>query len=205
MKKGYQQKYTLKKILDKQQGAKNPHFLNNKNINKMSNTNSATPKVYVSTHKTYNSGSLNGLWIDLDDFDTKEDFYEHLSKLNCKIWKEDYPEYMFQDYENYPEEYYSESGMEEDVFRFIQEVNDEEKDMFIAFLDNWSFSDFDECFEQFTERKTGYDNWEDFAYEDAELMYDEKFVNSGYFNFDRYESDLKLVHTMLGGQIFRDN
>tara|TARA_R110002096_G_scaffold321656_1_gene515796 strand:- start:281 stop:796 length:516 start_codon:yes stop_codon:yes gene_type:complete len=170
----------------------------------MSNTNSATPKVYVSTYQTYNNGSLEGQWIDLDDFDTKEDFYEHLSKLNCKIWKEDDPEYMFQDYENYPEEYYSESGMEEDVFRFIQEVDDEEKDMFIAFLDNWGFSDFDECFQQFVDRKTGYDNWEDFAYEYAEQQFDKNFIESGYFNFDRYESDLKMEHTMLAGQIFRD-
>lgn len=39
-------------------------------------------KVYVSTYKKYNEGSLNGGWLDLSDYSDKEEFYEACKDLH---------------------------------------------------------------------------------------------------------------------------
>jgi antirestriction protein len=32
--------------------------------------------VYVGTYRKYNDGSIKGDWLDLEDYDSKADFYE---------------------------------------------------------------------------------------------------------------------------------
>lgn len=165
---------------------------------------SSSAQVYVSTYNTYNEGSLKGLWIDLTNFTDCSDFFKHLSKLNKTIWKENDPEFMFQDYECFPEEYYYEGGMCEDIFKFIHEIDDNDKDNFTAFIGDWKYDNFEEDKEQFEERCTGHDNWEDFAYEDAEQMFDSTFLESGFFDYKAYERMLKESHSFCGDMIYRD-
>jgi antirestriction protein len=62
-----------------------------------------TPKVYVGTYAKYNNGDLTGEWVDLTNFSNKEDFLEYCAELHSD---ESDPEFMFQDYENFPREYY---------------------------------------------------------------------------------------------------
>jgi len=51
-------------------------------------------KLYVGTYHKYNSGSIQGEWVDLDDFNNKDEFLEYCAELHKD---EDDPEFMFQD------------------------------------------------------------------------------------------------------------
>lgn len=75
-------------------------------------------KLYVGTYSKYNSGSLFGQWLDLDDYDTKDDFLEACNELHKD---ESDPELMFQDCdcENELErKFYSESYIDESYWDY---------------------------------------------------------------------------------------
>lgn len=76
--------------------------------------------IYVGTYHKYNSGSLFGEWIDVTDFDSKEEFYNHIAELHND---EPDPEFMFQDWEYIPDNLIGESWVHEAVWNpKIQEV-----------------------------------------------------------------------------------
>ena len=79
------------------------------------------PAVYVGTYHKYNCGSLFGMWLDLTTFASYEDFCEV-----CRFLHRDEadPELMFQDMENFPDEWYNESGLDEDTFDLILQYAD---------------------------------------------------------------------------------
>lgn len=73
-------------------------------------------KLYVGTYAKYNSGSLGGKWLDLDDFADADEFEEACRKLHED---EDDPELMFQDAEydhGWEKALYSESGIPSDYW-----------------------------------------------------------------------------------------
>ena len=87
----------------------------------MANVNNSVPSVYVGTYGKYNSGSLEGEWVDLTQFSNKEDFYEY-----CRELHEDEPdaEFMFQDWEYIPDGMIGESWIEDslwDLMPFYEE------------------------------------------------------------------------------------
>lgn len=67
--------------------------------------------VYVSTYHKYNCGSLDGMWVDLEMFSDSKELYEFLHRLHAD---EEEPEFMFQDFENFPSKFYEESGCDFD-------------------------------------------------------------------------------------------
>lgn len=79
------------------------------------------PAVYVGTYKKYNNGSLFGEWVDLTKFATYEDFMRYIRKLHKD---ERDPEFMMQDFEGYPREWYYEGGMSKETFDKIREYWD---------------------------------------------------------------------------------
>ncbi len=81
------------------------------------------------TYHKYNEGSLYGMWVDLVACGNYDTFIEVCHKLHAD---ESDPELMFQDYENFPEKWYSESCMDEDTFDNIMEF---------AKLDDYYFTD----------------------------------------------------------------
>ena len=74
------------------------------------------PRLYVGTYAKYNNGSIAGEWVDLEQFDCKEDFYKYCKKLHKN---EHDPEFMFQDFEGFPKDMYSESGIDDRLFEFM--------------------------------------------------------------------------------------
>jgi antirestriction protein len=76
--------------------------------------------IYVGTYHKYNCGSIEGEWIDIQDFVDKGDFYEYIRELHSD---EDDPEFMFQEWEYIPRSLISESWVHEAVWEpRIQEV-----------------------------------------------------------------------------------
>lgn len=92
------------------------------------------PAIYCGTYKKYNEGSLFGAWLDLRTFDSYEEFIDVCKQLHAD---EEDPELMFQDYQCFPAEWYSESCMDEEVFdkiiAFIQMDDDNRKRLRLMF------------------------------------------------------------------------
>lgn len=76
------------------------------------------PSVYCGTYAKYNGGSLKGQWIDLTTFGGDyDDFITYCQALHAD---EQDPELMFQDYENFPQEWYDECPSEADFDKIIE-------------------------------------------------------------------------------------
>lgn len=147
------------------------------------------PSVYVGTYAKYNGEwGIWGKWISLvkcGDYDT---FMEVCHTLHAD---EEDPELMFQDYENFPERFYSESCMDEDTFDKIMEWYEmDDKEAYEAYLDATG----DANVEHFRERYMGkWDSEEDFAEHIVSECYDlDKIMGSlaSYFDYKAFARDL---------------
>jgi len=83
-----------------------------------------TPRIYVGTYAKYNSGSIAGEWLDLDNYTDASDFYEACQELHKN---EADPEFMFQDWENIPDGLIHESGLHDQIFDWVMMDDDERK------------------------------------------------------------------------------
>lgn len=157
----------------------------------------STVQVYVGTYAKYNSGSIAGEWLDLEDYADKDEFLEACAELHDD---EDYPEFMFQDWEGIPDGLISESHIDEDVWEWLElDEDDREKvDLYREHID--SDADFQTCIgrymgqyrnptdyaeEWYNERReipeylVSYIDWERVA-RDFELGGDVTFVQTSY-------------------------
>ncbi len=83
------------------------------------------PAVYVGTYSKYNSGSIRGAWISLEGH-SKDSFLEACAELHSD---ESDPELMFQDYQNFPREFYGESYLADGLWDWLELDEDERKIM----------------------------------------------------------------------------
>jgi antirestriction protein len=74
------------------------------------------PAVYVGTYAKYNRGSIGGGWVILDGHD-RDSFYGACAELHSD---EADPEYMFQDYQNFPREFYGESCLADGLWDWLK-------------------------------------------------------------------------------------
>lgn len=163
------------------------------------------PSVYCGTYGKYNNGSLFGLWLDITKFNDYDEFIDVCRQLHAD---EEDPELMFQDYECFPRELYSESCMDEDTFdKIIEygELSEDEKEAVDNFLEN---NDFD--MEKFREAYVGkWDSEEEFAYHIIEECYDlDKMMGdlSRFFDYEAFASELFDSDYYMGddGHVFRN-
>ena len=147
-------------------------------------------QVYVSTYSKYNSGSLKGAWIDLEEFNTEEAFQEAIATLHRD---EISPEYMIQDFEGFPREFYSECGLDSRVFEWLV-LDDSDREKVTAFLD--CFGDTNNLFEDAENAFYGTaGNDSDFAYEMLESTGDLQSIPEhlrSYFDYDSFARDLMM-------------
>lgn len=172
-------------------------------------TNSSGVGVYVGTYKKYNEGSLFGMWIDLEAVSDAEEFFEVCRELHKD---EEDPEFMFQDYQGFPEELYHESISVEDVEKILAFValDDDDREMLEAFCECYGGDATDAGnIEDVRERCMGqFDAFQDFADQCA----DEKLACMNapefctlYFDYEAYARDLKYDFSVSdNGYIFRD-
>lgn len=98
-----------------------------------------TAKIYVGTYAKYNSGSIAGGWLDLEDYHDAEEFMNACKELHSD---EEDPEFMFQDYEGFPECFYSESMSPEELEKLYEFINmdDYEKKIIEMYADATGYS-----------------------------------------------------------------
>lgn len=161
------------------------------------------PSIYCGTYAKYNNGDLSGMWIDLDSFYDFDDFINFCKAIHADELE---PELMFQDYEGFPEEFFSESGMSEWEWEQIQKYitishrfSKEAADDFIEFKGSI------EGFENFYFGR--FDSEEDFARNIIEESYNLEHMMGNleiYFDYAAYARDLFLTDFYFGsnGHIF---
>lgn len=99
------------------------------------------PSLYVGTYAKYNNGDLTGKWLDLTDYFDAEDFLEACYELHAD---EEDCELMFQDFEGFPEELYSESASLEDIekiYQYIEYCNIHSQEFIDALLEELVFGE----------------------------------------------------------------
>jgi len=160
------------------------------------------PAVYVGTYAKYNSGSIFGEWVDLTDFADCEDFYTYCRELHSD---ESDPEIMFQDYENFPESFYSESGLEQSLWDYL-DLDDDDQEMLAAYQDsidgNATASDLDSIRDCYHGK---YESEIDYAYEyiDSTGMLSDMPDNiKNYFDYEAFARDIFFEMTFSSGHVF---
>jgi antirestriction protein len=91
--------------------------------------------VYVGTYQKYNNGSIGGAWVDLTKFSNEEEFLDHCKALHKD---EEDPELMYQDFEEFPKRYYSESYINSDLWEWLA-LDNNEKDILEAYLECFGY------------------------------------------------------------------
>ncbi len=165
----------------------------------MANTDS-TPAIYVGTYGKYNSGSLAGAWLDLEDYVDRDEFYEAAKELHKD---EADPELMFQDWEGIPDEFIHESGIDAAFWDYLEADGDPEaKQAFIDIRGYWDAAQFEESYQGEWDSKQSFA--ENLA-EDMGLLDGMPENLQSYFDWDAWTRDLFLDgYTFADGQVFSD-
>lgn len=94
------------------------------------------PRIYVGTYGAYNSGSLKGAWLDLEDYDDHADFMRACRELHSD---ESDPEMMFQDFEGIPREFVGECHIKPEFWDYMNsDVPDGVKEAYMYLFDEWN-------------------------------------------------------------------
>lgn len=164
--------------------------------------------VYVGTYGKYSNGSIDGAWLNLSDYESREEFQAACRKLHKD---ETDPEFMFQDWENIPDGLISECSISDELFTLIEaSANSGNGEAFSTWLLMYTISDFegkdaDDIEEMFNESYEGeYDSEEDFASHMAEECYNIEGPLANYFDYGAYARDLFLTDYWTdNGFVFR--
>lgn len=148
-----------------------------------------TMRIYVGTYAKYNDGNLFGKWLDLEDYDDRDEFYEACAELHSD---EEDPEFMFQDWEGIPSGMVSESHVEPECWDLLDAYEKYDEDAVNAYC--WLFDKWDE--NDFNDRYRGeFDSWEDMAEELLEETGGLEEIPEHlryYFDYEKYARDLRL-------------
>jgi len=146
-------------------------------------------KLYVGTYNKYNNGSIQGAWIDLTDYTDSEGFYQACVELHAD---EQDPEFMFQDFEGFPKDLYSESGNIDAIYEYIEFVNETYLSQEAVDAGLWLDIPLDELEADYFGQ---FDNDADLAYEYAEctgLLQGVPDKVARYFDYEAYGRDLVI-------------
>jgi antirestriction protein len=146
-------------------------------------------KVYVSTYHNYNSGNLNGAWVDCENFSDKEDFIEHCLGL---FPNEQDPELMFQDYEDFPKSYYSESNIKEELWDDYLRLDANEQEIITIGLEHGIADTARDCLERFQGVYNSSEDWAQEYLEDTGMFENVPKEIAYYFDFEAYARDCQL-------------
>ena len=166
---------------------------------------SDSPALYCGTYGKYNSGNLNGMWVNVSTFSSYDDFIGFCKAIHAD---EEDPELMFQDYANIPDSLYHESIGEEGFNKIAEycELCDEYNVSSVEVFLEW---DSPEDLDRMPDAYVGvYDSEEDFAREIVNDCYDlDKMMGdlAYYFNYEALTRDLFLGDYHFGshGTVFR--
>lgn len=166
-------------------------------------------KIYVGTYGKYSAGSIEGKWLDLADYSSKEEFYTACKELHSD---EEDAEFMFQDYEGIPECLISEGWISDNVFEVLEaldELSDDEREAFDLWVadrgSELEKEDINRLVDTFRDGYCGlYPSEWDFAYELVNECYDLSEFAKTYFDYEMFARDLFMCdYDYYDGHVFR--
>lgn len=161
-----------------------------------------TARLYVGTYAKYNSGSIAGKWLDLEDYADVDDFLQACADLHSD---EHDPEFMFQDFEGFPKAFYSECSVNPKIFEWLALDEDDQKKVAAYMEYVGSHYDFDiahavdsvMCMGSTSERDLAYD-WCD----ELGIFSEIPEPYRCYFDYEQYFKDNGPSHIYLDGEYF---
>lgn len=166
------------------------------------------PKLYCGTYAKYNDGSIAGEWMDMTKYDTAEDFFKACAEIHQD---EDDPEFMFQDYECFPRELYSESMSTADIEPILEyaKLTPEQRELVTDFCDatGESFSTY--TIEQIEDSLDFEEDPRDFSSIEEQYGYycADNFLTipdevETYFDYKSYGEDMLQDCSVSNGKVF---
>lgn len=174
-------------------------------------TNESGIGLYVGTYRKYSEGRIYGAWIDLESVCDADEFFSVFRQLHSD---EKSPEFMFQDFQGFPEELYHESMGKKEIQKILNYValDDDDKRLVEDYCEVYcgSIEDFEDFVETAKDRCMGqFDSFRDFADEMADeeiachsLGNSTEFFEK-YFDYNKWETYLTYDYKMGGnGYVF---
>ena len=167
--------------------------------------------VYCGTYRKYNEGNLYGAWIDLEKFADADEFFDVCRELHSD---EEDPEFMFQDYQGFPDDFYGESMSVGEVQAIINwlALDDDDRDMVEDYIEIYGgkLEQFDDVLDKARDKSMGrWRSFQDFADQlaDEEIgCYNVPDFFKTYFDYETFARDLRYDFSEgSNGYIFRDN
>lgn len=87
-------------------------------------------EIYVSTYAKYNNDLLFGEWVDVEQFNDKDEFYQYCKELHSD---EEDAEFMFQEWKDIPERYIEESWVSEDLWDEFIPLSEDDKEIVLEY------------------------------------------------------------------------
>ena len=157
--------------------------------------------IYVGTYHKYNCGSLDGAWVDLESFNDEEELMEFLYRLHAD---EAEPEFMVQDYMNFPRRFYSESMNEHDFAELYEWLNldEEEREMCEEY---WEEIDKSASVERITDSLIysgdSNDYFDELAEEELSMCNAPECLRN-YFDYESWRRDCALDYNVTSNFVF---
>jgi len=161
-------------------------------------------RIYVGTYHKYNNGSIDGRWMDLDDYADAKEFYEACKELHKD---EDDPEFMFQDWEGIPDRLAGECMDVEDVYEYrdkLNRVSDPEAfEAWVDYVGDDDVDDFEDAYQgKWRSEKAFAENYaEELGYYKAMRH---AGINENYFDINAFTDDLFNDYSYVDGYVFRN-
>lgn len=152
------------------------------------------PSVYVGTYAKYNSGNLAGAWLNLEDYANLEDFLAACAELHKD---EADPEFMFQDFQGFPREYYSESSLPNALWDWL-DLSDDDRELLAVYAD-WTCdknATIDDARDKFQGRYRNREEWAEQYAEETGLLASVPENLRAYFDLDAFARDCEIGGNM---------
>lgn len=148
-----------------------------------------TARIYVGTYAKYNSGSIKGAWLDLEDYGDRDAFLAACAELHKD---ESDPELMFQDYEGFPKSFYSESNVPEALWAWL-ELDEDDRELLEVYQEGVdSGGDIDRARDAFMGKADTEADWAHRWLDDSGQLAELPEWAQNYFDFEAYARDARL-------------
>lgn len=151
------------------------------------------PAIYCGTYAKYNAGSIAGRWLNLEDYSNADAFLAACLELH----KDEHdPELMFQDFQNFPKAFYSESPDKERLERLYAwlELDDDDRELLTVYQEHVNDAgDIDAAREAFAGK--GYETeaaWAADFLEETGALAEIPEDLARYFDYESYARDARL-------------
>ena len=146
-------------------------------------------RVYVGTYAKYNNCSIEGAWLDLEDYKDKFEFEAACEELHGSGEHE----FMFQDHEGIPAKFISESYLSGDVWDEWICLADGDKELLTVYLDNVNRDgSLTEAQESFQGKFKSESDWASEYWESTGLLQTIPESLQSYINYEAYARDARL-------------